>query len=60
MIANIPEFGSAEHGVEAIKRIYQDAENWIFQSENQSYTNFSVPKYLTASPILGIMVEKLG
>ena len=60
VIANIPEFGSAEHGVEAIKRIYQDAENWIFQSENQSYTNFSVPKYLTASPILGIMVEKLG
>jgi phage repressor protein C with HTH and peptisase S24 domain len=60
VIANIPEFGSAEHGVEAIKRIKQDAENWIFQSENPSYADFSIPKYLTASPILGIMIEKLG
>jgi SAM-dependent methyltransferase/SOS-response transcriptional repressor LexA len=60
VIANIPEFGSTDHGVESIKRIYQDAEQWIFQSENPSYADFSVPKYLTASPILGIMIEKLG
>jgi SOS-response transcriptional repressor LexA len=59
VIANIPELGSADHGVESIKRINQDAENWIFQSENQSYADFSVPKYLTGSPILGIMIEKL-
>ncbi len=60
VIANIPEFGSADHGVEAIKRIKQDLEHWIFQSENPSYADFSVPKYLTASPILGIMVEMIG
>jgi SOS-response transcriptional repressor LexA len=60
VIANIPEFGTADHGVEAIKRIKQDSDNWIFQSENPSYADFSVPKYLTASPILGIMIEKLG
>jgi phage repressor protein C with HTH and peptisase S24 domain/SAM-dependent methyltransferase len=60
VIANIPEFGTADHGVEAIKRIKQDSDNWIFQSENPSYADFSVLKYLTASPILGIMIEKLG
>jgi SAM-dependent methyltransferase/SOS-response transcriptional repressor LexA len=59
VIANVPEFGSADHGVETIKRIKQDSEHWIFQSENPSYADFSVPKYLTASPILGIMIEKL-
>lgn len=60
VIANIPEFGSADHGVEAIKRIKQDSEHWIFQSENPAYADFFVPKYLTASPILGIMMGKLG
>jgi SAM-dependent methyltransferase/SOS-response transcriptional repressor LexA len=60
VIANIPEFGSADHGVESIKRINQDADNWVFQSENPTYADFSVPKYLTANPILGIMIEKLG
>jgi SOS-response transcriptional repressor LexA len=59
VIANIPEIGGADHGVEAIKRITQDAENWIFQSENPSYPDFFVPKFLTESPILGTMVEKL-
>jgi ubiquinone/menaquinone biosynthesis C-methylase UbiE/SOS-response transcriptional repressor LexA len=59
VIANIPEFGSGDHGVEAIKRITQDEDNWIFQSENSSYPAFKVSKNLTASPILGTMVEKL-
>jgi SAM-dependent methyltransferase/phage repressor protein C with HTH and peptisase S24 domain len=59
VIANIPEFGSTDHGVEAIKRITQDEENWIFQSENSSYPAFTVPKNLTESPILGTMVERL-
>lgn len=59
VIANIPEFGSADHGVEAIKRITQDEENWIFQSENSSYPAFTVSKNLTESPILGTMVERL-
>lgn len=59
VIANIPEFGSSDHGVEAIKRITQDEENWIFQSENSSYPAFTVSKNLTKSPILGTMVERL-
>lgn len=59
VIANIPEFGSADHGVEAIKRITQDEENWIFQSENSSYAAFMVSKNLTESPIFGTMVERL-
>jgi SAM-dependent methyltransferase/SOS-response transcriptional repressor LexA len=59
VIANIPEFGSGDHGVESIKRIKQDLKHWIFQSENPSYADFSVPKYVAASPILGIMIEKL-
>jgi SAM-dependent methyltransferase/SOS-response transcriptional repressor LexA len=59
VIANIPEFGSADNGVEAIKCINQDSKNWIFQSENAAYSDFLVPKNLTAFPILGIMVEKL-
>jgi SOS-response transcriptional repressor LexA/SAM-dependent methyltransferase len=59
VIVNIPDFGSADHGVEAIKRIQEDTEQWIFQSENPEYEDFSVPKYVTENPILGIMVEKL-
>lgn len=60
VIANVPEFGSADHGVEAIKRIKEDPDHWIFQSENPAHADFPVPKYLTSSPILGIMIEKLG
>lgn len=60
VIANIPEIGGGEHGVEAIKRITQDAENWIFQSENPSYPDLFVHKFVTDSPILGTMVEKLS
>lgn len=59
VIANIPEFGSTDHGVEAIKRITQDEDNWIFQSENFLYPVFTVSKKLTESPILGTMVENL-
>lgn len=59
VIANIPEFGIGSHGIEAIKRLRQDAENWIFQSENRSYSDFSLPKNATDRPILGTMVEKL-
>lgn len=59
VIANIPEFGIGSHGIEAIKRLRQDAENWIFQSENRSYSDFSLPKSATDRPILGTMVAKL-
>ena len=59
VIANIPEFGIADHGIESIKRIKQDPKNWIFHSENSAYPSFMVSKNLTASPILGTMIEKL-
>lgn len=59
VIANIPEFGSDHHGVEAIKRIRQDTANWIFESDNPDYDNIIVSKNDTSFPILGTMVEKL-
>ena len=59
VIANIPEFGIGGHGIEAIKRVRQDAENWIFQSENSSYPDFVIPKNVADRPILGMMIEKL-
>jgi SAM-dependent methyltransferase/SOS-response transcriptional repressor LexA len=59
VIANIPEFGSSDYGIETIKRIRQDSKNWIFQSENSAYPPFMVSKNLTASPILGTMIEKI-
>jgi SAM-dependent methyltransferase/SOS-response transcriptional repressor LexA len=59
VIANIPEFGIGIHGIEAIKRLRQSAESWIFQSENCSYLDLLVPKSATDRPILGTMVEKL-
>ncbi len=59
VIANIPEFGIGGHGIEAIKRVRQDAENWIFQSENSSYPDFVIPKNVADRPILGTMVERL-
>jgi len=59
VIANVPEFGIGGHGIEAIKRMRQNAENWIFQSENPSYPDFVIPKNVADRPILGTMVEKL-
>jgi phage repressor protein C with HTH and peptisase S24 domain len=35
VIANIPEFGSSDYGIETIKRIRQDSKNWIFQKRRQ-------------------------
>lgn len=59
VIANIPEFGPGTHGMETIKRITQDAKNWIFVSDNPAYDPIRVPKNETAHPILGTMVEVL-
>jgi SOS-response transcriptional repressor LexA len=59
VIANIPEFGMDGHGIEAIKRIRQDAGNWIFQSENRAYPDIVIPKNVTDHPILGTMIEKI-
>lgn len=59
VIANFPEFGPGETGTEGIKRITQDAEYWIFESDNPAYDPIRVPKSEIAHPILGTMVELL-
>lgn len=59
VIANVPEFGTATDGTEAIKRITQDAVHWIFESDNNVYDPIRVPKNEIAHPILGTMVEKI-
>jgi len=59
VIANIPEFGSDYHGIEAIKRMRQDTGNWIFHSENPACPDLVVAKSLTDHPILGTMVGKI-
>jgi SAM-dependent methyltransferase/SOS-response transcriptional repressor LexA len=59
VIANFPEFGPGETGTEAVKRITQDAENWIFLSDNAGYAPLRVPKTEVSYPILGTMVKVL-
>jgi SAM-dependent methyltransferase/SOS-response transcriptional repressor LexA len=59
VIANIPEFGIGGHGIEAIKRIRQDAGSWFFQSENPAYPDIVIQKNVMDRPILGTMVEKI-
>jgi len=60
VIANRPEFGAGNAGVEAIKRITQDGQNWIFLSDNPAFEGFVVPKAETRHPILGIYVGKVS
>lgn len=59
VIANFPEFGPGETGTEAVKRITQDADCWLFQSDNPAYQPIRVSKIEIAHPILGTMVEVL-
>lgn len=56
VIANLPEFGPGTHGTETIKRITQDAEDWIFISDNPAHAPIRLAKTETAHPILGTMV----
>ena len=56
VIANFPEFGSGSHGTEAIKRITQDADDWIFESDNPAHAPIRVQKSETTHPILGTKV----
>lgn len=60
VIANIPEFGPGQSGIEAIKRIRQDTANWIFESDNPAHKPFQVSKADTSHPILGTMVAILS
>lgn len=59
VIANLPEFGAGSPGTEAIKRLTQDAVDWIFESDNPSCHSFHMSKSEIAFPILGIMVAKM-
>jgi SOS-response transcriptional repressor LexA len=59
VIANVAEFGMTNEGVEAIKRLRQDADNWIFESDNPEFQGFMVSKAETRYPILGTFVVKL-
>ena len=60
VIANIPEFGPANSGVEAIKRIDETEATWIFRSDNPAYAPIEIPKTDISHPILGIFVAKVG
>jgi SOS-response transcriptional repressor LexA len=59
VIANIPEFGAGNSGVEAIKRIDETAASWVFRSDNPEYSPIEVPKTDISYPILGIFIAKL-
>ena len=59
VIANLPEFGSGQEGVEAVKRITQDKDSWIFVSDNSQYMPIPLPKDVMEHPILGTYVAKL-
>lgn len=59
VIANIPAFGPATDGTEAIKRIRQSPTHWIFESDNPEYAPFSVFKEELSHPILGCYVGAL-
>lgn len=59
VIANFPIFGPGETGTEAIKRITQDADCWLFESDNPAHNPLRVFKHDCAHPILGTMVELL-
>lgn len=56
VIANLPEFG---YGTEAIKRIREEGDHWVFESENPRYAPIRIEKAETDYPILGTMVQVL-
>jgi len=60
VIANLPEFGPDHSGTEAIKRLGQDDDDWIFMSDNPAYVPFRVEKAESSHPILGTFVATLG
>ena len=59
VIANIPELGMTDFGVETIKRIRENSDSWIFESANAAYPPIVVPKSDAPHPILGTMIGKL-
>ena len=61
VIATLPAFGLESSGrtCNAVKRLTQDAGDWIFRSDNPAYENIRVAKSECQYPILGIMVAVL-
>jgi SAM-dependent methyltransferase/SOS-response transcriptional repressor LexA len=59
VIANLPEFGRGSDGIEAIKRIREEPDYWVFESDNPDYPAIRVEKEETLHPILGTFVGKI-
>jgi SAM-dependent methyltransferase/phage repressor protein C with HTH and peptisase S24 domain len=61
VIANLSAFGVESSGrtCGAVKRLIQDAEAWIFRSDNPAYKDIRVAKSECQYPILGTMVAVL-
>ncbi len=61
VIANIADFGPVSDLAtdQAVKRIGQDSQDWIFKSTNSRYGDIRVSKAICSYPILGIMVARL-
>lgn len=57
VVANLPEFGRGSAGVEAIKRIREEPDLWVFESDNPAYEPIRIEKGEIDYPILGTMVE---
>ncbi|MBM3790738.1 MAG: S24 family peptidase [Acidobacteria bacterium] len=61
VIANLSAYGVDSSGrtFGAVKRLTQDAEAWIFRSDNPAYQDIRVAKSECQYPILGTMVAVL-
>jgi ATP-dependent DNA helicase RecQ len=62
VIAANPEFGldSSGSSTQAIKRVRQTADAWVFESDNPEYPGFSISKMDCEYPILGIALYNLS
>lgn len=50
---------AAGQAVEAIKRLVETKEAWVFKSDNADYPGFSIQKEVTDYPILGVVLYNL-
>jgi phage repressor protein C with HTH and peptisase S24 domain len=59
VIANLADLGSDAPGIEAIKRVSQTAEEWVFRSDNPDFQPIRRAKSELAHPIVGTLVSRL-
>lgn len=59
VLACLPETHEGEPGVQTIKKIYQNGDDWILRAENPSYSDIRISSVDVKHPILGIFVGKL-